>query len=217
MRVKESRLLMRRHTAGHAGNTSQNIHHLIRVTLKDGTAWAIDPAGAQYGQLKAILPFFEYDHHYVAKILARRPYGANEKYPEKFIQERHPQDKLLLFRVFAQNRILEYVVDELAEWKFKHVTVETVVKSAEVEYQRLKLMLLEHLKTSARECVKWSSGDTTSSARPILAHDTTGEDLPEEEKMRIKRKHMRRLASMDPKTREWVESEEAKGTQVVLL
>jgi hypothetical protein len=216
VRMFDSRLLLRYHAMSTATAISQNIHHIISVTLKDGSVWAVDPAGAQHGQHKAVLPFSEYNRDFVAKVLARRPYGTNEIYPEKFIQERH-SEKAFFMVTFILNGILEYVADELAEWEFKHVPVETMMKSNDEEYQRLKSLLLKHLTTAACDSVNFNNGKQESPGQPIFVRDTTNEKIPQAEKQRIERKRARRLAKMDPNARKRLEEEEANGSAILMF
>lgn len=111
--------------------------------------------------------------------------------------------------------ILEYVADELAEWEFKHVTVEAIVKSTNSEYQRLKSMLLSHLATAASDSLKCANGEQKSPGTPIIIRDTTYENIPEAEKQRIGRKRARRFAAMKPSERERLKKMEADGADII--
>jgi hypothetical protein len=216
VRVFDSRLLLRHHLDHSATAASQNIHHAVCVTLRDESVWVVDPAGAQHGQHKAVLPFSEYDRDFVAKVLDRRPYGTNERCPEKSVKERHSQSDFLDISL-ALIGVLSYVVDELAEWEFHHVPIKTMLKSSDKEYQRLKSMLLDHLTTAACDAVKFHDGEQKSPGQPIIVRDTTLGDIPEAEKQRIERKRERRLAAMNPSEREHLKKEQAAGRYVLML
>jgi hypothetical protein len=84
--ILDSRLLVRRRNR--ATPTTQNVHHILRVTLKDHPVSAVDSAGAQHGQSRAVLNFSKYDRDYIARVLALRPRGANRRHLERFVLER---------------------------------------------------------------------------------------------------------------------------------
>jgi hypothetical protein len=163
-----------------------------------------------------VLPFSEYDRDFVAKVLDRRPYRANERDPEKFVQERHSQSDS--FKVtLALIGVLDHVADELAKWEFRHVPIETIVRSTKEEYQRLKSMLLDHLTTAACNSVEVYNGKQESPRQPTIVRDTTREDISEAEKQIIERERARTWASMSPSMRERLDKELVAGRHVMLL
>lgn len=172
----------------------QNTHHAISVTLKDGTAWIVDPAGTQNGQQEPVLSLSQYNAVFAADITARRPYGHTWlRSGKSFTFERHPRNLDHLAVDLQLHNNLEYVLDELHEWQFKHVSVEALIKANVSDYQRFKGMLVTHLATAAREFTKRTKGDPTSTAKPINL-DTAPELLSNENRMRLERKRDRKNA-----------------------
>lgn len=107
--------------------------------------------------------------------------------------------------------------DELAEWVYHHVTIPELLKSKREEYLSLKTQLVAHLATQAREYVKLTQGDPSSTAKLIVVKNHGVEDMSDEDKGRMERKRIRMLAGMDDETqRQWLE-QEANGTGLVML
>lgn len=185
------------------------------MTLKDGSGWIIDPAGAQYGQDRPVVPAPRYNPMFVDKILSCRDYGKSKLYSERFINERHPGDFLNLVAIQLSSN-LDHVVDELYEWQLQHGSIEDIIKADSGGYQSRKSMLCTHLVTTAREFIKYANGDPTSTARPINPNANPA-DLSEEDRLRMQRKQARTMADMDPSIREAVESAKAEGTTVLML
>jgi len=193
---------------------TQSIHHIICVTLKDGTTWAVDPVGAQHGQHQRVLSFDKYKHEFVAKVLARRPYGSSKLGLENFT--RHPHQEWYEAVDVKLGFIMEYVVDELEEWQLKHASVADIIKFNATENSRLKSVLISRLVTAARDFIKHSNGNPTSTAKLIDINSKTA-NLSEEDKLRMKRKRDREMASMDPSVRDFLESQKAQGAQIFML
>jgi hypothetical protein len=215
VRMFDSRISTYHH---HADNPStavfDNVHHVLRVTLKDNSTWAVDLAGAQRGQYKPVLPFSDYDKVSIAKILEIRPFGASEGRSDIPANARNPGNMFVALSLI-ENTI--HQADEFAEWEYHHVTVQGLLKAKSDVYQTLKAQLVKHLATQAREYVKFAANDPTSKARLITVSDVGVENMSGEDKGRMERKKARRLASLDPKTRSLFEEQEANGTSVIML
>ena len=217
VRVLDSRVLLHRHsTKDTTAQVTSSLHHIICVTLKDGTAWAVDPAGAQHGQKHPVLPFDEYKRDFVAKVLVRRPYGENKLHLEKFTTERHPREEWYESIAVKLGFVLEYVVDELEEWKVKHAKIEDIIKANADDYKRLKATLVTHLATAAREFLKHANGDPTSTAKPVDLN-ASSQGLSKEERLKKQRKEDRTKAAMDPSMRKLLEDVQAKGGNVFMF
>lgn len=200
VRVFDSKIKVLRHTSGLATTTLQRVHHVLRVKLKNGAVWVIDPAGAQYGQLKPAIPYDEYHRDYVAAILDCRPYGFCKYWNGDYTASRHSKDFANHIFSLMLNQISEHVADELAEWQFHNCSLATIVKAADGEFHRLKAMLLDHATVAAREMVKWVNEDPTTKAKPQpcnLVHQY--EYLSEEDKARFDRKRARDPARIKAK------------------
>lgn len=111
---------------------------------------------------------------------------------------------------------LDHQEDELEEWLFFHVPVNTIISANAAEFQNLKNMLVTHLGTAAREYVKFARGDSTSTAKPIVTFKNPKE-LSEEDRGRMERKKARQLARMSPETRERLRRAEAEGHTVIMM
>ncbi|KAK4549521.1 hypothetical protein LTR36_006518 [Oleoguttula mirabilis] len=54
---------------------SDYFHEVIKVALSDSAAYALDLAGAQYGQLKSVIPFEDYARDYVTVVCSEFDHG----------------------------------------------------------------------------------------------------------------------------------------------
>jgi len=146
--------MMRFHTVD--GETYSQVPQIvIRVTLADGSTWAVDAVGAQYGQYKPVPRFSEYKRDYVAGFpFPRMPYGSNAS----AIRGTRRQCPQLM-------AIEDHQVDELHEWIFKNATAKNLLKAKSTEFETLKKSLVAHLTTATREYVKLSRGDPTCQLR----------------------------------------------------
>lgn len=215
VRMFNSRILTYRHHANDPSTAvSDNVHHILRVTLKDKSVWAVDVAGAQHAQQNSVVPFTNYARDSIAKILDTRPFGTNARNTHLPVLARNPGNMVLAMQ-HEENH--SHQCDELAEWEHHRVTVPKLLKLKREEYLRLKTELVAHLATQAREYIKLSQGDPSSTAKLILVKNHGTEDMSDEDKGRMERKKARRLASMDAETRRQWEEEEAKGTGFVML
>lgn len=216
VQVLDSRLLLHRHsTKDTTAPATQSIHHVICVTLKDGTTWAVDPAGAQYRQNQPVIPFDKYKQDFVAKVLARRPNGSSKDHLANFTNERHPREAWYEAVDVKLGFIMEHVSDEFEEWLIEHVSLKDLIKASASDYSRLKAKLVAHLATVAREFIKLSNGDPTSTARLINLNANPAK-LSEKDKQRMARKQAREMAAMDSSVREMMESAKAQGTEVIM-
>ena len=215
--VLDSHVLVRRHsTKDTTVPITQSIHHLICVTLKDGTTWAVDPAGAQHYKHQPVLPFDTYKYDSTAKILAHRPYGSSKLELGNFTSERHPHQEWYEAIDVKLGFIMDHVTDELEEWQHEHGSISDLIKAKASEYSRDKAKLIAHLVTTAREYIKLCNGDPTSTAKVIDLNARSG-NLSEEDKQRMKRKRDREMALMDPSVRGMMESQKAQGVEVLML
>lgn len=215
MRMFDSRISTYHHYPNDPSTAvSDNVHHILRVTLRDNSTWAVDLAGAQHGQHKPVLPFSDYDEVYIAKILETRPFGASQGRTDIPVNMRNPGNMFLALSLVENT---SHQADELFEWEHHHVTVQDLLKAKNDVYLPLKAQLTSHLATQAREYVKFAANDPTSKARLITVSDVGVENMSGEDKGRMERKKARRLASLDPKTRSLFEEQEANGTSVIML
>jgi hypothetical protein len=54
-----------------------------------------------------------YKQDFVAKVLARRPYGSSKNNLDTFTSERHPREELLESTFPRLSFLMDYLVDEL--------------------------------------------------------------------------------------------------------
>lgn len=215
----EQRVFMRRHLPDLTMMTDYCDHHILRVALKDSSRWAVDIAGLQHSQKKPVMRFEDYKSEYVEKIFASRAYGANAIHPERFIRKRRPgsglEDGLFACKVIEN---LEYQIDELEEWVFRHGPVDAILERGAPEFQTHKNMLVNHLATAAREYSKLANGDPSSTAKPMISvADEPPKGLSEEDKGRLARNRARKLANMSPEAREFMEQAKANGHHVTMV
>lgn len=214
----KSRISTFRHRADDPSTAvSLPTHHILRVTLKDKSVWAIDVAGAQHAQHNPVVLFANYARDYIAAIVATRPFGTSARNIHDPINTRNPGklNNIILALQLGEN--LSHQIDELAEWEHHHVTVPQLLKAKREVYQSLKTKLVEHLATQAREYVKLDRGDPSSTARPIVVKNQGVENMSDEDKARMERKRAREMAGMDAETRRVWEKHEAEGAATMML
>lgn len=217
VRVLDSRKLLHRHsTKDTTAPVTSSLHHIICVTLKDGSTWAVDPAGAQHLQNQPVLPFDKYKQDFVAKVLGRRPYGSSKLHLGNFTSERHPRQEWYEAVDVKLGFIMNHITDELEEWLLKHAGIKDIIKASASDYSRQKAVLVAHLVTTGREFIKLCNGDRTSTTKLIDLNDRSV-TLSEEDKQRMDRKRARNMAAMDPSVRELMEREKAQGTEVFMF
>ena len=192
-------------------------HHILRVTLKDKSVWAVDIAGAQHAQHNPVVPFADYARDSIATILATRPFGTSARNIHDPINTRNPGNPSNLILMLQLSENLGHQIDELAEWEHHHVTVPQLLKAKREAYQSLKAELVQHLATQAREYVKLCQNDPSSTARSIVVKNQGVENMSDEDKARMKRKRARAVAGMDADTRRVWEKHEAEGTATMMF
>lgn len=163
-----------------------------------------------------MIPFDKYKQDFVAKILARRPYGSSKDHLGNFTSERHPREAWYEAVDVKLGFIMEHVSDEFEEWLIEHVSLKDLIRASASDYSRLKAKLVAHLATAAREFIKLSNGDPTSTARLVNLKPNPAK-LSEKDRQRMARKQVKEMAAMDPSVREMMESAKAQGTEVIML
>lgn len=218
VRMLRSRILTFRHRANDPSTPIfDTVHHILRVTLKDGSVWAVDVAGAQYGQHSPVVPFAQYARDSIAKILATRPFGTSFRNIHDPVSTRNPGNPGNILLMLQLSQTLEHHIDELAEWEHHHVAIPGLLKAKREAYQSLKTALVAHLATQARESLKHIQGDPSSTYRPIEVKNFGTENMSDEDKARMKRKRARKVAGMDADTRRLWEEQEKKGTASLMF
>lgn len=188
---------------------------VLRITLKDGSVWVLDVAGAQFGQRKSVMPFADYSRHYIAEIAEVHPFGKVESHIAIF--DRHRQNASLITQLDDN---WTYQIDELAEWEYHNITVHDLLKAKTSDFQRLKQELIDYIATAAREYSKLALHDPTSTAKPIDVNDIgygNASNMSEEDKGRMERKMARKLAEMEPAKRAMFEKQVAEGSHFMMV
>lgn len=201
-----------RHRSEHTAGTPllENRHVVLCVTLKDGSAWAVDLAGAQHGQHTPVLRFPDYSRDYIASVAARCPHGTTTKYSL-------PHSNFQVRTVLADNR--DYQGNELDEWVMANVAVKNLLKAKPAEYEKLKNSLSTHLATAASEYIKLTYGDPTSKLRFFVDRKKDFEELSQEDKIIVEKKRASILAQVerDPLIRELYRRSEGKDGRIMFI
>lgn len=208
MRVFDAKVSMYRHFGSEPDGTFVTTHHVLCLTLKDQSTWAVDLAGAQHGQYHPVLSFDDYSRDYVAKILHRQLYGADSERPEKPVCSRHGLDGYDKAVDLAWNT--DYQLDELCEWEHHHQPIGAMLKAKEADYQASKMQLVSTLATAAREYVKLTKEDPTSKAKPIWRANPGEPPLSKEDQERVDRKDARYMAKFSPDMLQMIEEMKVK-------
>ena len=218
VRMLSKRILTYRHHANDPSTpNSDAVHHILRVTLKDGSIWVVDVAGAQHGQHNPVVPFADYERDYIAKILATRAFGTSSRNIHDPVNTRNPGNPGNIMLMLELSQTLEHQIDELTEWEHNHVAVPKLLKTKREAYQSLKTELVAHLAKHARESLKSVQGDPSSTYRPIVVKNSGTEDMSHEDKARMERKRARKMAGMNANTRRLWEEQEKKGTPSLMI
>ena len=103
-------------------------HVVLCVVLADGITYVVDPAGAQHGQHKPVLPMPDYHRQYAADFPSCSvPHGTAASTTKACIQySPHLMD------------VENYQIDELHEWASKNVALKHLLKVKPTEYEQLK-------------------------------------------------------------------------------
>jgi len=161
--------------------TSYHDHVLLCATLADGSTWALDPAGAQHGQYKPVLPFSDYVREYVVSEVARNPHGTAANLTHYY----GPNTLQLCENWSYQN-------DELHAWIYQNGTVENLLKAEPSEYDRLKKLLVSNLAVAAHDYVNIANGYTVTWVRlPQKDHLRDFETLSKDNKRVVEIKRAR--------------------------
>jgi hypothetical protein len=162
-------------------------HVVLCVTLADGVTWAIDPAGAQYGQYKPVLRLSDYDRDYVANFPScSAPHGS-------IASDTKSARSFSLPLMDIEN----YQIDQLHEWVFENVPIKHLLKVKTKEFVELKQSLVAHLAAAACDHVNLANGDSTSPAKiTLLQHKSNPGLLSEHDRGRVERKKARMIADM---------------------
>jgi hypothetical protein len=162
-------------------------HVVLCASLPDGVTWAIDPAGAQYGQYKPVLRLSDYHRDYVSNFPhCSVPHGSIASVTKC-------QRELSLPLMDIEN----YQTDQLHEWVFQNVPIKHLLKAKPMEFVEFKQSLVAHLAAAARDHVNLTNGDITSPAKITLTqHQSNTGSLSEEDRGRVKRSKARKIADM---------------------
>jgi hypothetical protein len=214
----KSRILTYRHHANDPSTpNSDAVHHILRITLKDGSIWAVDIAGVQHGQHNPVVLFANYERDYIAKILATRAFGTSSRNIHDPVNTRNPGNPGSIMLMLELSQTLEHQIDELTEWEYQHVAVPKLLKAKREAYQSLKAGLVAYLARQARESLKSVQGDPSSTYRPIEVKNFGTENMSDEDKARMERKRARKMAGMDADTRRLREEQGKKGTASLMF
>jgi hypothetical protein len=149
--VSEAKLKVHHHRT--VGDVARYRRHVVLcVTLVDGSTWAVDPAGAQHGQHKPVLRFSDYSRDYVAREVARQPYGttAGSTFPSGV-------------NALQLGENWSYQNDALYVWIRGNGAIRDLLKAKPSEYDRLKRLLVSHLAAAANVYVDLANGYTVKS------------------------------------------------------
>jgi hypothetical protein len=209
VRVFDGKVKMRRHAFRKTGGTVLPTNHVVlRVTLADGSTWAVDPAGAQHDQYKPVMRFSDYSRGFIAQITASRQHdeGLKLSLSPVLFQGRLPEGNFDAWTIWEHWR---YQAGELWEWEYKHTPIADIVTAKREEYITLKKSLVAHLTAAARDYVNLINGDPTSPAMITLPQYCIAPGLlSEEDRGRNERRIARIVASMDPEKRKMAENKE---------
>lgn len=181
------------------------VHHVLRVTLEDNSTWAVDLAGAHFGQHNSVLPFADYDRACIAEVLDTRPFGTNAKHFDVPILARNPGNTTAVDQLKGY---LIHLLDELAEWEHHRVPVQKVLRPF---WEADQAQLAKHLAMHTREYVKLVQGDPSSIAKLIPDTNDGWEKMSVEEKGRMDRKIDRKVGAMAEEVRKVQEEENRRG------
>jgi len=163
-------------------------HIVLRVTLADGSTWAVDPAGAQYGQCRPVMRFSDYQRDYVGGFpLPSMPHGGTAASIQSY-------RSLSLTLMEIEN----YQIDQLHEWVFENVAIKQLLKVKQAEFVELKQSLVAYLAAAARDHVNLTNGDLTSPAKTTLVkYQSNPGLLSAHDRGRLERRKARKIADMD--------------------
>lgn len=178
MRMLKARLLVRHHRYSNLSSAvTQTSHHVLRVTLRDQSAWAVDIAGAQHGQCRPVLPWDDYRRENVAEVVRRRPFAFDLDGLATSVDRRHPEgidnmpfpDNMPVFLQLNEN--IDYQASALQEWTSNH-DLGNLLKAKAAEFQSSKSRLVSLLATAARDYRKFQMQEPGSKLKMKVSSTT---------------------------------------------
>lgn len=104
-------------------------HEVIQVTLKNNDKYALDIAGAQYGQFNIVIPWDVYVQSYVEDVLRYNDFGATHERITSPIYCNGNTD--IQLKKNFKKLLSESMDDNIKEWQEANITLPAMLKLAE--------------------------------------------------------------------------------------
>ena len=133
-------------------------HKIVRVALKNSEEYILDPAGAQFRQYRAAMPFSQYKDKYVERIEGEENlgyYGTRWAEAAKFRDDPRFPPGFDYSGVWVQNEISKAVNCKIEAWEEESgKTVAAMLKQKQALFETDKVAFLQVIKTAVRDWIE---------------------------------------------------------------
>ena len=123
-------------------------HHLVWIKLRDGTQYALDVTGAQYGQMTPVMLYSDYAEEFMEDYQYREELGFQKQYlPASMRDDYHESDTTTLPVILELQEVNKDFDQSLREWcKISSVSVRDFLRGSQAHYDKYSRELLDYLR-----------------------------------------------------------------------
>ncbi|KAL8836166.1 MAG: hypothetical protein Q9170_003019 [Blastenia crenularia] len=149
--------LRRVYDGGSVWDSTQYRHWILRVTIKNGEAYAIDITGAQFGWTEHIMPWSHYEQHRIhndsAKPVEIQPFGRCVQIKAEKYREWNQVPNLSFEEAFNTE-----LNASLHQWAQKNIALSPLLRLPEKKFNEKRSAMLihidHHMQAFKKNCIK---------------------------------------------------------------
>ena len=136
------------------------VHQAVFVRITDNNLYVLDPAGAQYCQHDAVLPFSRYKKEYVAEVWESKDFGWTAAHQKELVEGKHdrmlqPNTDMRMLQLHGHN--IEWLNASVLEWEVKNqMTVAQMLRGKRDDFQTNKQALFTYVMDDTRQYIESS-------------------------------------------------------------
>ncbi len=130
---------------GHHNANTASLHCIIKITLKNAEAYAVDVAGAQYGWYNAVIPWGLYLDSRVERIETVHPLCSVEEWNRKASNKANGVEKT------QEEEFGEVILIAAKSWERANGPFEAMLKSRNVIFERKQAALLNYIEEAVKK------------------------------------------------------------------
>ncbi|KAK4579895.1 hypothetical protein LTR86_000096 [Recurvomyces mirabilis] len=123
-------------------------HNLFAVTVKDGTCYAVDPAGPQFGQMRPVLLWSDYKKRLVSSVQQTAPFGFQKRawFAQAHTDPHFAMEANHLAVLLMNEEMYKHFDKSLEQWCKKSPTsMRGILRGKQAEYEAYRRQLLAFL------------------------------------------------------------------------